>query len=59
MGLMGLMGGQIEVRSVPGRGSSFTFEIAWPVFDPAVRPGPGPSAPNEPTIDFTGTPLTP
>ena len=40
--LVGLMGGQIQVHSEPGQGSTFEFELSWPVeaTEPASRAEP-------------------
>ena len=35
-GLLGLMGSRVEVRSEPGQGSDFWFELELPIADPAA-----------------------
>ncbi len=43
--LVGLMGGELSLRSQPGRGSSFSFQIDLPVGDAASASSPADTAP--------------
>jgi signal transduction histidine kinase/ligand-binding sensor domain-containing protein/CheY-like chemotaxis protein len=44
--LIELMGGQLSLESTPGKGSSFSFELSFPLAEPAAAPQPLPRSLN-------------